>query len=196
VEEKKPTQNRVFVRTDSTVIFMKKTDKLRLEAENTMRKIRGIAAHIRNVQDNCLTLGEKLIERGEVGLGRKLIANGFVHDASKFHGIEFDFMAPGTPTQEETAKLKLKMAVQHHSATNSHHPEAWGNIHRMPRIAVAEMVADWKSRSEEFGTSLRDYIDDQATKRFGFSKNDTVYKEIEEFVNLLCPKPFETLNPA
>lgn len=172
---------------------MKRSDRLKKVAEETMEKIRAISRHIRNVEDNCLLLGEKLISNGEIDLGHKLIANGFVHDASKFCGIEWEYMAPG-PTVEEGAKLKLKMAVQHHSRTNQHHPEYWGGINNMPRLYLAEMVADWKARSEEFGTCLRDWINEQATKRFGFTSEDKVYKEIMEFVDLLCPKPFENVS--
>jgi len=172
---------------------MKRSDRLKKLADETMVKITSIARHIRNVEDNCLLLGEKLIGRGEIDLGHKLIANGHVHDASKFHGIEWDHMAPGKPAEEESAKLKLKLAVMHHNRTNSHHPEYWNGIKNMPRIAIAEMVCDWKARSEEFGTSLRDWIENQATKRFEFTKDDSVYKEINEFVDLLCPNPFENV---
>ena len=172
---------------------MKRADRLRKEALKTIEKIRGITRHMRNVEDNCLILGEKLIERGEVELGKNLIANGFVHDASKFHGIEFDFMAPGTSTTEETAKLKMKMAVNHHRKINPHHPEYWGNIKNMPGVFVAEMCADWKARSEEFGSSLKDYIDEYATKRWEFTKDDKIYKDIISFVDLLCDKPFEQI---
>lgn len=173
---------------------MKKSDRIKKVAEETMTKIRAIARHIRNVEDNCLLLGEKLIERGELDLGHKLIANGYVHDASKFWGVEWEHMAPGQSTVEESAKLKLKLAVQHHNRTNEHHPEYWGDIHLMPRLFLAEMVCDWKARSEEFGTSLRDWIDEQATKRFAFVKDEKVYKEITEFVDMLCPKPFENIS--
>ena len=89
---------------------MKRADKLRKLAELTMDKINGITRHMRNVEDNCLLLGEKLIYLGEIELGHGLIANGFIHDSSKFHGIEFEFMAPGTHADEESAKLKMKMA--------------------------------------------------------------------------------------
>ena len=171
---------------------MKKADRIRKDAERTMEKIRHIARHIRNVEDNCLLLGEKLIDKGEIDLGHKLIANGYVHDASKFHGIEWDQMVPGNADADES-KLKLKLAVQHHNRTNPHHPEHWGDIRLMPRLYLAEMVADWKARSEEFGTSLRDWIDNQATKRFSFSKEEKVYQEIMEFVDLLCARPFENL---
>jgi len=172
---------------------MKKTDKLRKQAISTMEKLKGITRHIRNVQDNGLLLGEKLINAGEIELGRGLIANVFIHDVSKFHGIEFDFMAPGTQKDEESAKLKMKMAVNHHRMVNPHHPEYWGTIQKMPLIYVAEMVCDWKARSEEFGSSLKDYIDEYATKRWSFVKDDKTYKEIMTFVDLLCEKPFEQI---
>lgn len=164
------------------------------ETTLAMAKIRGIARHIRNVEDNCLLLGEKLIERGEVELGRRLIQNGFIHDISKFQGIEWEYMAPGQPSVDDGAKLRLKLAVAHHNRTNPHHPEYWENIQSMPRMYVAEMVADWKARSEEFGTSLRDWIDEQACKRYKFSKDDRVYKDIMEFVDLLCATPFKEVH--
>lgn len=170
---------------------VKISDRVKRQAELVLAKIEFIARHIRNVEDNCLILGKKLIERGEVELGHKLIANGYIHDVSKFHGIEFEYLSITTTNGEEDKKLKLKLAVHHHNTTNPHHPEYWaGGIKEMPDVYVAEMVADWKARSEEFGTSLRDWIDEQATKRFGFSKEDKVYKEIMEYVNLLCQTPF------
>jgi len=101
---------------------MKKTDRIRKEAEKTMEKIRAITRHIRNVEDNCVLLGTKLIERGDIELGHQLIANGMVHDASKFYGIEFENLSSVEPCVEETSKLKLKMAIHHHQKTNLHHP--------------------------------------------------------------------------
>ena len=165
---------------------MKKTDRLRKEAELTIAKIHAITRHMRNVEDNCLLLGEKLIGLCEIELGHGLIANRFIHDASKFHGIEWENMSSCVTAGEESAKLKLKMAVNHHRKTNPHHPEYWGEIQKMPRVYVAEMVCDWKARSEEFGASLKDYIDERATKNWNFEKDDKTYKEIMVFVDLLC----------
>jgi len=173
---------------------MKKTDRLKRDAMSTMEKIRGITRHIRNVEDNCLLLGEKLIMSGEIELGKQLIANGFVHDASKFHGIEFEFMSPGVNVEADGAKLKLKLAIQQHNSTNKHHPESWsGGIDDMPEVFLAEFVCDIKARSEEFGTSLREWIDVSATKKWSFSKESDVYKKIMKFVDLLCDKPFEQI---
>lgn len=173
---------------------MKKSDKILKTADTQITKLQAIVRHIRNVQDNCLLLGERLIRNGEFDLGRRLIANSLKHDASKFEGVEWEHMSPGTPTEAEEGKLKLKMAINHHNQSNTHHPEYWGKIHQMPRIYVAEMVCDWKARSEEFGTSLKDYIQDSATKRWDFTKEDKVYKEIMEFVDMLCEKPFTNLS--
>ncbi len=144
--------------------------------------------HIKNVQDNCFILGRKLIQTGEVELGRMLIANSLIHDNSKFYGIEWEFMDPDT-----TNKAGLKNAVKHHAKTNPHHPEYWDGIEKMPKVYVYEMVADWKARSEEFGSDLRAYINGQALKKYNFTKESAIYKLIMDIVNMICAKPFEPL---
>jgi hypothetical protein len=175
---------------------MKKSDRQKKTADELMVKINSIIRHVKNVQDNCLLLGTKLIENGEFDLGRQLIANGFRHDLSKFYGIEFENLSHSTSanTDEENAKLKMKLAIQHHCSTNSHHPEYSGGIKNMPSLALLEMSADWKSRSEEFGTNLREWIDNVATKKWKFGVEDKVYKDIMKYVDMLCPKPFEDLS--
>jgi hypothetical protein len=168
-------------------------NKDKIKIEEALANVRGIIRHIRNVQDNCILLGEKLIELGDIELGKNLIANGLRHDTSKFGGIEYEYMAPlfaKKESGEDTKKMKLKMAISHHNQTNFHHPESWESIHSMPKLFVGEMVADWKSRSEEFGSSLRDYIQNQAMKRFNFNEKDEVYKQIMYFVDMICEKPF------
>ena len=59
-----------------TPINMKKSDIVKRERERCQKKLKGIIRHIRNVQDNCIMLGEKLIEKNELELGRLLIAGG------------------------------------------------------------------------------------------------------------------------
>ena len=163
--------------------------------DGVLNKITRLTRHIRNVEDNCVVLGTKIIEQGDIELGHQLIANGMVHDASKFYGIEFENLSSVEPCVEETSKLKLKMAIHHHQKTNLHHPEAWANgIKGMPDVYLAEFCCDSKARSEEFGTDLRNWISETATKRYNFTKDDIVYKRIMEFIDLLCPKPFEDLS--
>jgi len=60
----------------------------------------------------------------------------------------------------------------------------------MPRVYVGEMVADWHSRSAEFGTDLRKWIKEKAAKRFNFTLQSKVYKDIKFFVDILLEKPF------
>ena len=64
--------------------------KLQRQIDDVLNKINRLTRHIRNVEDNCILLGTKLIQQGNIELGHKLIANGMVHDASKFGGIEFE----------------------------------------------------------------------------------------------------------
>lgn len=193
--ESPSTKSKRLVQKKKTENTPKKLSrKVKKEAEISLKKIKLIVSHIRNVQDNAITLGEKLIELGEINLGRELIARAFIHDNSKFYGMEWDNMAPGTEINDGGAKLKLKLAISHHQKTNPHHVEYWnGDITQMPRFALAEFVCDIKARSEEFGTDLRQWIDTSATKRWGFTKDDPVYKVIMGFVNLLCEKPFIAL---
>lgn len=169
---------------------MKKSDRVKKQASEVMNKIRSIARHVRSVEDNCVLLAEKLLDQGKIDLAKKLVANGMVHDASKFSGIEFEYLSLNNPS-EENNKLKLKLAIHHHNSTSPHHPEFWElGIKGMPDVYLAEFCCDIKSRSEEFGTDVRTWINETATKRWNFTKDDEVYKKIMEYVDLLCPVPF------
>jgi hypothetical protein len=145
-------------------------------------KVHNLLRHIKNVQDNCLHLGLKLITLGEEEFGKLLIANGQIHDNSKWKGVEWDHLESSDPF--------LVKAIMQHSRTNPHHPEYWGSIQAMPEIYVAEMVCDWKARSSEFGTDLRNWIQECATKRYSFLMTDPVGLHIKKFLNLLLDKPF------
>ncbi len=145
-----------------------------------------LVRHIERVREACLMLGKRLIAQGREHFGRMLIARGFVHDASKFYGIEWDYMHMG-PNVSEASK---QLAIDHHRRTNDHHPEFWGGIESMPEIAVAEMVCDWYARGQEFGTDLRAWIRQEAVTRYSLSVDGLHYAWIESFVNLLLAKPF------
>lgn len=155
-------------------------------------KLATLLLHVNAVQENCLLLGTKLIEEGEVELGRRLIANGRIHDYSKFFGIEFEYLNDNRwPYPDNDPKKELFLAaLDQHTKTNLHHPEAWNGIQNMPRIYLAELVCDWKARSSEQGTDLREWIKEKATKRFKFKTSGRVYKEINYFLDLLLQKKF------
>lgn len=147
-----------------------------------VEKIESVFNHIQNVQRYCHKLGIKLMKMGEIELGRNLICNGQIHDNSKFKGIEFDHLFYGDPLLPEI--------VKHHQSINPHHPEYWGSIHNMPRVYIAEMVCDWYARSTEFGSGIRDWVENSAPQRFGFSKEDKVYETIQEMLELLLDRSF------
>ena len=155
--------------------------------ERHIEKIQSLVRHIGFVNDACQLLGSRLIKIGELEFGRILIANGLRHDKSKFHGIEWEHLWPNENEDN------LKLAHKQHVETNEHHPEFWGGITYMPRVYIAEMVADWYSRSNEFGKDLRAWIKDIAMQKYNMACGSKVYKNIKQFVDLLLDPPFKNL---
>ena len=145
-----------------------------------------LVRHIDLVREACLILGKRLMDQGRVVFGRLLIARGFEHDVSKFYGIEWEYLHSG----KDTPKEQLELAVKQHTRTNSHHPEYWGSVEDMPEIAVAEMVCDWYARSQEFGTSLRDWINTNAIDKFQIDLESEQHKWINKFVSILLEDHF------
>jgi hypothetical protein len=152
--------------------------------------LENLVRHITLVRDACLLLGKKLIKQGREEFGRILISKGFVHDASKFSGIEWQYLHAGN----DVPKDKLALAMQQHCHTNSHHPEYWGSFNEMPEISVYELACDWYARSMEFGTCLRDWIKDTAVKKYNIYTADEPYGWLMLAVDMLLEKPFEDVN--
>ncbi len=151
------------------------------------QRIRALVRHITHVQQSCALLGERLIAKGDRDIGHKLIANGFIHDNSKFLGIEWLYLHDDVMVSQPEL---FKAALIQHTSQNPHHPEYWGDIEQMPRVYLAEMVCDWHARSGEFGSDLRTFIKERATKKFSFSTSGRVYKEIKPLVDLLLDSTF------
>lgn len=150
------------------------------------QRIDQLVRHIMHVQQNCILLGNKLIDQGDEELGRGLIANGLIHDNSKFRGIEWEVLSSNDAKPDD-----VNMVIRHHSKTNLHHPEYWpGGIKSMPLLYLCECVCDWKARSTEFGTGLTEWINSEASKRFGFQAGDDVHAVIMKLVGLMLEQPF------
>jgi hypothetical protein len=142
--------------------------------------------HLQTVQKHGVKLGKGLIERGEIQLGRELLARVFRHDNGKFYGIEFEQLNG----QGDVSSEAFKLALRNHRESEDHHPEFHGGIKNMHRIHIAEMVCDWAARASHFCTGLVEWIDTQALKTFGFTKQDKVYEDITYFVGILLDRPF------
>src|SRR6186713_949777 len=93
--------------------------------------LENLTRHIELVRENCALLGRRLLAAGKVdeNFVRDLVALGHVHDASKFRGIEWDYLHTGPDTPEDLARL----ATEQHVRTNPHHPECWNGFDMMPR---------------------------------------------------------------
>lgn len=148
--------------------------------------IDNLTRHIERVRENTIVLGKKLIARGEVTFGVNLIANGFIHDASKFFGLEWDVLHSGP----DAPRNLVDLAVRQHTASNPHHPEYWDGIDNMPRIYVAEMICDWSARAAETGGSVRDYLRTKAMGRYQIKPDSEILKLINGFMDLLLESSF------
>lgn len=148
--------------------------------------IDNLVRHIELVRGATLLLGKRLMAQGRKEFGRILIGNGFNHDASKFAGIEWEYLHAGSDVPRD----KLELAVRQHVYTNPHHPEYWGGLENTPEIYVAEMVADWYARSMEFGTSLRQWIKDTAVEKYRIVPGSQHEQWIKNFVDLLLQDYF------
>ncbi len=153
---------------------------------STAEHIEDLIRHVTLVRNACVLLGRRMIARGEVEDGRLLIARGHVHDASKWLGIEWDYLHVGPDVDVG----KLKLAMHQHQSTNDHHPEFHGGIHKMPPLALAEMVCDWYARSQERATDLRQWITEKAMPKFGFKHGDATHTSVMGFVAILLVDPF------
>jgi len=101
--------------------------------------------HIENVRKYIRFITDKLTQRG------------VDHDASKMESPEVELFAQYTKklaslvygSDEYKANLEaLQPALEHHYATNRHHPEHFPNgINDMNLIDIIEMFCDWKASS-------------------------------------------------
>lgn len=101
-----------------------------------------------------------------------------VHDVSKYGPIEkplFDKVTPRLKgltygSDEYRASLKeLGVALEHHYANNSHHPEHYENgIAGMSLLDLVEMFCDWKAATERHADgSIANSIEHNKA-RFGY----------------------------
>lgn len=123
--------------------------------------------HINLVQAFMLDFADKLKERA------------FVHDASKFEEPEKSIFAANTPGRDNTVfgskeyekhKQKVRVALDHHYAHNSHHPEhRLEGIVGMDLLDIVEMICDWSASSlKHEGSSIKKSIDINQ-KRFNYT---------------------------
>lgn len=101
------------------------------------------------------------IKRVQELLGRfaiEMINRGIIHDESKLYSPEKEMFDKETPLLKDLkfgsneyadSLARLKPALEHHYAMNSHHPEHYKNgINGMDLYDLVEMFFDWKAASE------------------------------------------------
>ena len=151
---------------------------------NDTEKLTSIIQHIKRVEANCNIISRKMMDINSK-FAIELAKRGRIHDASKFDQLEFENLWAGQKC--------FDIALLHHHCHNSHHPEHYINgVYGMSELDLCEMVCDWKSRSEEFGTDVRiwAFSDDKAPKKYGYLGDQEIYDKLEYYINMILNKPF------
>lgn len=108
-----------------------------------------------------------------------LMTRSATHDQSKLGALEkaaFDIATPRLKELEynspeyKASLAELGVALDHHYANNSHHPEHYSDgIRGMSLLDVIEMLMDWKAASERHATGDVVKSIEQNQGRFGYS---------------------------
>jgi len=98
-----------------------------------------------------------------------LTQRGIDHDKSKLGKIEKPLFDKETPLLKsltygeknyDESRARLKIALDHHYANNSHHPEYYENgIDGMDLFDIVEQFFDWKAAGERHGGNIYQSID-------------------------------------
>jgi hypothetical protein len=153
--------------------------------ERASDKVEAILRHIKMVESIMQRLAKRLLHENR-SLALELVQRSRLHDVSKFSDFEFDNLYPESP--------HFKDALNAHHYANRHHPEWYGHgsIHNMEQIDVAEMVCDCFARAQEFGTDVKKWFEEEATKKYGFKMTDIVGVWISLFLDLVLVEKFKT----
>ena len=117
----------------------------------------------------------------------QLIRRGIVHDASKLESPEKELFDEFTPKLKESEygsdeykeNLKgLKVALEHHYAMNSHHPECHvQGVDDMDLFDLIEMVNDWKAATERHPNG--DFLKSLEINKTRFKLSDQLFNIIK-----------------
>lgn len=142
--------------------------------------IKDTKEHINLVRNFMLLFAEELTKRA------------YVHDQSKLESPEKEIFHKYTPElnkckfgSEEYKKHleKVKVALEHHYANNSHHPEHYKDgIRGMNLLDIVEMMCDWLASSMKHpgGNINKSIIINQ--KRFNYS--DDLRRILENSISI------------
>lgn len=160
--------------------------------EEKWAKIERLLRHMRRVEEGCEIIGKKLILEGKIDLGCSVIADGRRHDLGK---LEEDNERDYLVFNKKCSKKKFKEVIREHQIKNSHHPECYGIdglnylfSSKNGEFCLIEMICDWRARSIDLGTDLREWIRKVATEKYNFKVGGPLYNKIMGYVDMLVQK--------
>lgn len=148
-------------------------------------------------KEDCIYDTEVHIQQVRECIGvvyRNLEERAYFHDKSKLESPELELFTEYTPklktctygSEEYRGYLKgLKVALDHHYANNSHHPEHFSDgVQGMNLIDLIEMFCDWKAATMRHDDGDLNKSIDINQKRFNLSDDLTqIFKNSVELFN-------------
>lgn len=134
--------------------------------------------HIENVKGYMQNIMDLIYERS------------MKHDASKLQDPELSIFTEYTPklanttygSEEYKEHLKgMQVALDHHYASNSHHPEHYDNgVNDMDLLDIVEMLCDWKAATERHNDG--DIMKSLEINKTRFNIDDQLFAILENTV--------------
>lgn len=155
------------------------------QVSETKKKYNRLLNHLDLVEANCRKLAFRLIEEGQEALAHELIIEGRSHDLSKLFGEEWQYLCD---YDKHKGTAMLEKAIYAHVNNNFHHPEAHfhrGGIHGMKDGDLACLICDWEARGQEFNNPIRQFMEEKAFDKYGFSEESAVFQRMNYFYKLL-----------
>ncbi|MFH1823842.1 MAG: DUF5662 family protein [Candidatus Firestonebacteria bacterium] len=121
---------------------------------------------------------------------QKLIMLSKQHDASKYTAEEcifYVYLSWQHKMKNENKEYvmpegmdeKINKATMHHIKTNRHHPEFFDDPNDMELYDIIEMACDWAAMSQELGTSLKKWVQEEGMVNYEWNtKNKTRIKNL------------------
>ena len=160
-----------------------------MQSEKAIKQLNDLLEHKRFILISCNIMIDWLFSNGEDKLAIELVRRAIVHDNTKFHNDEIEYIIKlsednGNLTDPNYVMTEAdKKCIELHWRNNRHHPEHFKNINEMKEIDIIEMVCDWYARSLQLNTNFMEFVYTRQENRFHFPEE--MFKTILKYCNIL-----------
>lgn len=160
------------------------------------------SAHVARVRRNIQLMADYYESQQMFDISLQLAQRAIQHDQSKLHDPEYvpyvwrvyrtkwnkdnkQDKRFTTFFSDQTLDQAIRDAVYHHITHNRHHPEWHFDPDDMNKVDLTEMVCDWYAISQEFGSSIDEWVASVVPRRYVFGKRIPFIRSTVQIVKQL-----------